>query len=261
MKNKIIVKTLLIGIFMISMMGMISAAVITPTASQYIKSGTFMVNVTYVNGTNITSPTQFASGNSSIFFNGIMFSTYTGNRGCDATNCWALINSADTGIPEGTYLLNIALGNLTSNWYYNQTQTITIDRTTPTVDAKETTVETTRPINYKIVSGATDTCTLTHPNSNGITVTETPQVNTADYVQASTTVAGTYNFTCRDLAGNSATDLVVVSDPTGYAYPSAQAQTGNFFTKSVFNLGSFAVQMWMILLALIIWILWANNKK
>jgi len=265
MKNNLILVTLAFAMFAILSMSMASAAIayVTPTASAYVPSGLFYVNVTYVNATDITDPTSFGSGNSSIFFNDIMFSTYNGNRNCSATACWAQINSADTGIPEGTYLLKVSLGNTTNKWYANQTQTITIDRTNPSLDAKETTVSQYEPINYKCSDTNINTFTVSHPNAAGTTVTDTLQKSTSDYVQIVTTGVGTYTFTCTDLAGNSATDSVTVSAPVGYANPSAKAIPAgeNFFNKEVFKFGTFSMPMWLLLAIAAIGLVYFMQKK
>lgn len=267
--GKMKIYSIIIAIAMLSVLSisMASAAIafVTPTASQYITSGNFYVNVTYVNGTDVTNPTSFGSGNSSIFFNNVMFATYNGNRNCSATNCWAQITSADTGIPEGTYLLKVSLGNTTSKWYANATETVTIDRTAPGLDAKETTVSQYEPINYKCSDTNIDAFTVSHPNAAGTTVSDTLQKSTANYVQIVTTGVGTYTFTCTDLAGNSATDSVIVSVPTGYAHPSAAAITqesqGNFLTKGISIPGtSFSIPMWL-LLVLGVAAIWYFSKK
>lgn len=251
MNNKKIIASLIFGIFLISMIGMATAAItyVNPTASQYLKSEFFTVNVTYA-ASDIEAVTNFSDGNSSIFFNNVQFSTYNGNRGCDATNCWAQIRTDDTNIPEGTYLLKVSLGNQTLKLYANATQTITIDRTNPSLVIKETSVNKGRPINYKCSDNNINAFTV----SNGVT-TNTLTASSTDYVQYVPLSAGTYTFTCTDLAGNSASQSIVVSKSDGFAQPPLAT------TQTQLDINNFIKQygLWILIGILVLVLL--NNKK
>lgn len=257
MKQKQIIAMLFLGVFMISMLGVVSAATMSsPAANGYYKTTLFPVTITSA-GKNVTNVTCYynASGGTATVFLLQSLNSSADQQTYTATS--ALTLAEGTTFNVSCILQNSSLDTLTRL----SAKGITTDGTNPSVDAKETSVEVTQPINYKLSDTNIDSCTIAHPNAAGTTVTENLQKSTSDYVQFLTTVAGSYVLTCTDLAGNSASDTVTASNPTGYAIPSAQAipANGNFFTKEIFNIGSFAVQMWM-LLAVIIGVVWYYNK-
>lgn len=252
-------------IFFISMISMVSAAttLVKPTASSY-QTTSMIVNCT------TTATDCAACRNATIWYNASGGAAQTAltiltNDSADDIEFYSAGVSIAALTDGATYNFSCKVDNGTSQSWSAGRAGIVIDNTNPTLDVKESSVTTTAPINYKCSDTNIATFTLVHKNSAGTNVTETLQQSTSNYVQFLTTVADTYRFTCTDSAGNSATDSVVVSEPTGYAIPSAKAipagTSENFLQKEVFKLGTFSIKMWLLLLIAAGVVYWMYQKK
>lgn len=214
MNKKLILSIMPIMMFLM-MFSVISATVSwsTPATSSQ-QNGNIAVKVFFVNETDITDP---VSANTTVYWKttGAWSAVTCGSFAQNGSQATCTI--ADGAIADASSVtLNVTLGNNTLKLGGVTSGAFTIDTTNPIMDAKETSIYTTEPINYKCSDAlAVSSASVSYTNSAGSTVTDTLQAGTSDYVQFSKTfIAGTYTFTCTDGASNTHTDTVTVSTPS-----------------------------------------------
>lgn len=133
MNNKKVMLLIPVIIGIMFVLPMLSAAVTVPRPALNANlSGTFQVDCSYVNGTDITSP---VIASSSFYWNGtgseVLFATRSGDI-VNSTDFLVTLTTADAGIVDGVGGIKCALGNSTSPRYANGTGSkVTIDDTVP----------------------------------------------------------------------------------------------------------------------------------
>lgn len=252
MKNK--QNILLISVIAMAMFCTILASaavtVVAPTTGAYL-SGTFLVNCSYENITDIVTPTI---ANTSFYWNGsgtnVVFATRTGMTVTDNA-VYATLRTDDTGIVNGIGTIKCSLGNATMNRLANATVTlVTIDDTDPGLSVTPATISYGRTIDYSCTDATAGISTFAVVNPKGESTALNQGSQTHQFT--STSDDGTYTFTCTDAAGNAVSSTVTVEALMGNAN---QQNTGNAGTQQ-----SGGLNIWIIL-AIIAIIYLATKKK
>lgn len=238
-----------IAIFSVMMLSMVSAAVTltSPTASSYL-SGTTTFTCTKavgdapLNATNATLQYTQAAAWTQLTL------SHNGNSTVDDTS-FSTAGVSIAGLTDGVYNFSCHLWNATAE-ANSSVILATVDNTDPTLTIADTTVFRNDPISYK----CSDTNINTFTVSDGTTTT-TLLKSTSDYTQFIPVAAGTYTFTCTDLASNSATETVTVSSPEGNAIPPTA------ITQKEIDFQNLMKNPFLWIIIAVIGLVWYSNRK
>ena len=211
-KKVMLLIPILIGVMFVLPLLSAAVAVVAPATGANL-SGSFLVNCSYINGTDLTSPN--AASTSFYFVNGTgsenLFLTRTGFT-VTSTNVYATLTTADA-VGEGAGAVKCSLGNATSPRFANASSgALTIDDVAPVIVLSlETENLATRDsilIKWTVTGASTVNTTITSPDAGRCPTKTYTDVN-AQYAIAddATACSGIYTVrvTAVDATGNVAT--------------------------------------------------------
>lgn len=258
MKNKFLGLVLLVtSILFMSQMVFAAVAEVAPAANSN-HTGSVLVNCSYTNVTDITTP---VTANSSFYTNqsGAFVAQSTTGFACTASSCTATM-ALTAGMDSAGVAFNCTLGNNTDTLSSGAPLTgITFDSSDPTVslfvDLSGESQSYGRGIEYSctttdgVDSSPTETFAVAHPSGDE-TSTTSLTLQSVKLLFDDTDYTGDFVFTCTstDYTGNSAsTSNTVTVDSLGRASISGNSNGGS------------NMWVWIILGVLVIWLI--NKKK